>query len=322
MLAYIVRKVLFSIVVLFVASAVIFVLVSLSGDPLAELRTNPNVQQEDIERLTAQYGLDQPLPIQYVIWLGDLLHGDLGTSFKQYASVNSIIAPRIIPTFLLVGSALVVTAVLAIPFGVYSAIKKYTLVDNAGTFLSFLGFSMPIFWLGLILQLVFGIYLTAWAGTRIFFVSGMTSVVGDAGPIDLLQHLALPVTALAVIEVATLSRFQRSAMLDVISSDYLRTARAKGLSQWTVYLKHALRNAMIPSVTLLALKVGLIFNGAVITESVFAWPGLGFLLVDSLNKGDYNVARGILIISAALIVVFNLVADLAYSLVDPRVSYD
>jgi peptide/nickel transport system permease protein len=321
MLSYIVRKALFSIVVLFVASAVIFVLVSLSGDPLAELRTNPNVQQEDIERLTAQYGLDQPLPVQYLIWLGDLLHGDLGTSFKQYASVNSIIAPRIIPTFLLVGSALVVTAILAIPFGVYSAIKKYTLADNAGTFLSFLGFSMPIFWLGLILQLVFGIYLTAWAGTRIFFVSGMTSV-GDTGPIDLLQHLALPVTALAVIEVATLSRFQRSTMLDVISSDYLRTARAKGLSQRTVYLKHALRNAMIPSITLLALKVGLIFNGAVITESVFAWPGLGFLLVDSLNKGDYNVARGILIISAALIVVFNLVADLAYSLVDPRVSYD
>jgi peptide/nickel transport system permease protein len=321
MLSYIARKALFSIVVLFVASAVIFVLVSLSGDPLAELRTNPNVQQEDIERLTAQYGLDQPLPVQYLIWLGDLLHGDLGTSFKQYASVNSIIAPRIIPTFLLVGSALVVTAVLAIPFGVYSAIRKYTLADNAGTFLSFLGFSMPIFWLGLILQLVFGIYLTAWAGTRIFFVSGMTSV-GDTGPIDLLQHLALPVTALAVIEVATLSRFQRSTMLDVISSDYLRTARAKGLSQWTVYLKHALRNAMIPSITLLALKVGLIFNGAVITESVFAWPGLGFLLVDSLNKGDYNVARGILIISAALIVVFNLVADLAYSLVDPRVSYD
>jgi peptide/nickel transport system permease protein len=321
MLSYIARKALFSIVVLFVASAVIFVLVSLSGDPLAELRTNPNVQQDDIERLTAQYGLDQPLPVQYLIWLGDLLHGDLGTSFKQYASVNSIIAPRIIPTFLLVGSALVVTAVLAIPFGVYSAIRKYTLADNAGTFLSFLGFSMPIFWLGLILQLVFGIYLTAWAGTRIFFVSGMTSV-GDTGPIDLLQHLALPVTALAVIEVATLSRFQRSTMLDVISSDYLRTARAKGLSQWTVYLKHALRNAMIPSITLLALKVGLIFNGAVITESVFAWPGLGFLLVDSLNKGDYNVARGILIISAALIVVFNLVADLAYSLVDPRVSYD
>jgi peptide/nickel transport system permease protein len=321
MLSYIVRKALFSIVVLFVASAVIFVLVSLSGDPLAELRTNPNVQQEDIERLTAQYGLDQPLPVQYLIWLGDVLHGDLGTSFKQYASVNSIIAPRIIPTFLLVGSALVVTAVLAIPFGVYSAIRKYTLADNAGTFLSFLGFSMPIFWLGLILQLVFGIYLTAWAGTRIFFVSGMTSV-GDTGPIDLLQHLALPVTALAVIEVATLSRFQRSTMLDVISSDYLRTARAKGLSQRTVYLKHALRNAMIPSITLLALKVGLIFNGAVITESVFAWPGLGFLLVDSLNKGDYNVARGILIISAALIVVFNLVADLAYSLVDPRVSYD
>jgi peptide/nickel transport system permease protein len=321
MIAYIIRKVLFSVVVLFVASAVIFALVSLSGDPLAELRNNPNVTQADIEHLTAQYGLDKPMPVQYLIWLEDLLHGELGVSFKQYTSVNSIIGNRIAPTFLLVGSALIVTTIIAIPFGVYSAIKKYSLLDNAGTFLSFLGFSMPIFWLGLILQLVLGIYLASWAGGRIFYVSGMTSPEGG-GLIDLLQHLTLPVLALAVIEIATLSRFQRSAMLDVLSADYLRTARAKGLSQTTVYVKHALRNAMIPSVTLLALKVGLIFNGAVITETVFAWPGLGFLLVDSLSKGDYNVARGILIISAALIVLFNLVADLAYTLVDPRVSYD
>ena len=321
MITYIIRKVIFSVLVLFVASAVIFALVSLSGDPLADLRNNPNVTQADIEQLTAQYGLDKPMPVQYVIWLGDLLHGDLGVSFKQYTPVNEIIGARIFPTFLLIGSALIVTTIIAIPFGVYSAIKKYSLLDNTGTFLSFLGFSMPIFWLGLILQLVFGLYLTSWAGTRIFYISGMTSPLGG-GLIDLLRHLTLPVMALAVIEIATLSRFQRSAMLDVLSADYLRTARAKGLSQTSVYLKHALRNAMIPSVTLLALKVGLIFNGAVITETVFAWPGLGFLLVDSLNKGDYNVARGILIISAALIVIFNLVADLAYSLVDPRVSYD
>jgi peptide/nickel transport system permease protein len=321
MIAYVIRKVLFSVVVLFFASAVIFALVSLSGDPLAELRNNPNVTQEDIEHLTAQYGLDKPMPVQYVIWLGNLLHGDLGVSFKQYTPVSEIIGARIFPTFLLIGSALIVTTIIAIPFGVYSAIKKYSVLDNTGTFLSFLGFSMPIFWLGLILQLIFGLYLTSWAGVRIFYVAGMSSP-GGGGLIDLLQHLTLPVMALAVIEIATLSRFQRSAMLDVLSADYLRTARAKGLSQKTVYVKHALRNAMIPSITLLALKVGLIFNGAVITETVFAWPGLGFLLVDSLNKGDYNVARGILIISAALIVFFNLVADLAYSLVDPRVSYD
>ena len=321
MIAYIIRKVIFSVVVLFLASAVIFALVSLAGDPLAEIRNNPNVTQADIERLTAQYGLDKPLPVQYVIWLGDLLHGDLGVSFKQYTPVNEIIGSRIFPTFLLIGSALIVTTIIAIPFGVYSAIKKYSALDNAGTFFSFLGFSMPVFWLGLILQLVLGIYLASWAGVRIFYVAGMTSVDGG-GLIDLLQHLTLPVITLAVIEIATLSRFQRSAMLDVLSADYLRTARAKGLSRKTVYLKHALRNAMIPSITLLALKVGLIFNGAVITETIFAWPGLGFLLVDSLSKGDYNVARAILIISAALIVFFNLVADLAYSLVDPRVSYD
>jgi peptide/nickel transport system permease protein len=320
-LTYVTRKILFSVGVLFFASIVIFVLVSLAGDPLSELRTHPNVDREDIEQLTTRYGLDKPLPVQYLIWLGDLLQGDLGTSFKQYAPVNSIIASRIAPTFLLVGSALLVTTIIAIPFGVYSAINKYSVADNAGTFLSFLGFSMPIFWLGLILQLVLGIYLTEWAGTRIFFISGMTSVT-DTGLIDLLQHLTLPVMALAVIEIATLSRFQRSAMLDVLSSDYLRTAQAKGLSKRVVYLKHALRNALMPSITLLALKVGVIFNGAVITETVFAWPGLGFLLVDSLSKGDYNVARGILIISAALIVFFNLVADLLYSLVDPRVSYD
>ncbi len=321
MITYVIRKVIFSVVVLFFASAVIFTLVSLSGDPLAELRNNPNIQQEDLERLTTQYGLDKPLPVQYIIWLEDLLHGDLGVSFKQYTSVNEILGNRIFPTFLLMGSALIVTTIVAIPFGVYSAIKKYSPLDNAGTFFSFLGFSMPVFWLGLILQLVLGIYLASWAGVRIFYVSGMTSVDGG-GLIDLLQHITLPVITLAIIEIATLSRFQRSAMLDVLSADYLRTARAKGLSQKAVYLKHALRNAMIPSITLLALKVGLIFNGAVITETIFAWPGLGFLLVDSLSKGDYNVARGILIISAALIVFFNLVADLAYSLVDPRVSYD
>ena len=296
----------------------ICVLVILAIDALTDLRQNLGVQAEDLARIIALYGVNQPLYVQYLIWLGDLLHGDLGQSFKQSTSVNSIIGGRIYPTFLLMGSALIFTSVIAIPFGVFSAIKKYSFWDNMGTFLSFLGFSMPVFWLGLILQLVLGVYLTAWAGVRIFYTSGMTNT---GGIVDLLQHVTLPVLALSVIEIAALSRFQRSAMLDVLSSDYLRTARAKGLSQKSVYLKHALRNALIPSITLLALKVGLIFNGAIITETVFAWPGLGFLLADSLYKGDYNVARGILIISAALIVFFNLVADLAYSLVDPRITY-
>ena len=322
MFAYVVRKTFFSIVVLFFSSIVIFGLVSLGPDPLTELKLNPRVTQADIERITSAYGLDQPLPVQYGIWMKDiLLHGDFGTSFKQNTSVNSIMVIRIWPTVLLMGSSLIVTVLIAIPFGIYSAIKKYSALDNAGTFLAFVGYSMPTFWLGLILQLVLGVYLTAWSGQRIFFISGMTSP-GGGGLVDLLKHLALPVITLSVISVAEFSRFQRSAMLDVLTSDYLRTARAKGLSQRVVYLKHALRNALLPTVTLVALSVGLIFGGAVVTETVFAWPGLGFLLADSLYKGDYNVARALLLIGAALIVFFNLVADVAYSLVDPRVRYN
>lgn len=320
MVAYIVRKVIFSLVVLFLASIVIFGLVALGPDPLAELRQNPAIRGEDLQRIADRYGLNDPLYVQYGIWMGDMLQGNFGESFKQQAPVTSIIVPRIWPTILLMGTSLIFTVIIAIPFGIYSAIKKYSALDNAGTFLSFMGYSMPSFWLGLILQLVLGIYLADWAGRRIFYVSGMSSANG--GLVDLLQHLTLPVLTLSAISIAEFSRFQRGAMLEVLTSDYLRTARAKGLSQWTVYMKHALRNAFIPTVTLVALSVGTAFGGAVITETVFAWPGLGFLLSDSIFKGDYNVVRALLMISAALIIFFNLVADITYSLVDPRVRYD
>ncbi len=320
MVAYIVRKVVFSLVVLFLASIVIFGLVALGPDPLAELRQNPSIRGEDLERIADRYGLNDPLYVQYGIWMGDMLQGDLGQSFKQQAPVTSIIAPRIWPTILLMGASLIFTVIIALPFGIYSAIKKYSALDNAGTFLSFMGYSMPSFWLGLILQLVLGIYLADWAGRRIFYVSGMSSTNG--GFVDLLQHLTLPVLTLSAISIAEFSRFQRGAMLEVLTSDYLRTARAKGLSQWTVYMKHALRNALIPTITLVALSMGTAFGGAVITETVFSWPGLGFLLSDAIFKGDYNIVRALLMISAALIIFFNLVADITYSLIDPRVRYD
>ena len=318
MIAYIVRKLIFSLGVFFLASIVIFGLVALGPDPLAELRQNPSIRGEDLERIADKYGLNDPLYVQYGIWMGDLLQGDFGESFKQNAPVTEIIAPRVWPTVLLMGASLIFTVIIAIPLGIFSAIKKYSALDNAGTFLSFLGYSMPSFWLGLILQLVLGIYLADLAGRRIFYVSGMSTT---GGFVDLLQHLTLPVITLSVISIAEFSRFQRGAMLEVLTADYLRTARAKGLSQRTVYLKHALRNALVPTVTLVALSMGTAFGGAVITETVFAWPGLGFLLADAIFKGDYNVVRALLMISAALIIFFNLVADIAYSLVDPRVSY-
>lgn len=320
MLAYTIRKFLFSIAVLFFASIAIFALVNLGPDPLTELKNNPRISQADVQRISEIYGLDKSLPQRYLIWVGGLLQGDLGYSVKLQNEVSDLILPRVWPTVLLMGSSLIFTVLIAIPFGVYSAIKKYSALDNAGTLFSFIGYSMPSFWLGLLLQLFLGVYLTSWAGVRIFYTSGISS--GEGGFVDLLQHLTLPVLTLSVISIASYSRFQRGAMLDVLASDYLRTARAKGLSRRQVYLKHALRNALVPVVTVIALDMGVLLGGAVITETVFAWPGLGFLLADSLYKGDYNVAQGLLIISAALIVFFNYVADIAYSLVDPRISYD
>ena len=316
MLAYIIRKILTSILVLLLASFVIFFLVHLGSDPLAELKQNPQVSAADIQRISNAYGLNEPIYAQYGIWLKELvLHGSFGVSLKQNAPVNEIIARAVVPEILLVGSALLMAVVIAVPFGVFSAVKKYSLVDKLGTFLSFFGFSMPIFWLALILQLVFAVYLAQWLGVRIFYVSGYST----DSLLELAQRLVLPAISLAVIQMAEFSRFQRGAMLDVLSSDYLRTARAKGLSWRGIYLKHGLRNALIPTVTVVTLAIALTFGNAVITETVFSWPGLGFLLIDSLYKGDYNVAQALLVIFATLIIIFNLIADVAYSVVDPRV---
>ncbi len=319
MLAYVIRRILFSIVVLIFSSMAIFMLVRLSGDPLAQLRQNPRITGDDIERISKIYGLDQPLPQQYLLWVGGMLQGDLGTSFKQNAPVNDIIGRRVGPTVLLIGTSLVVTVLIAVPLGIFQAIRKYSFLDNLFTFGAFTGFSTPVFVLALFLQLILGVYLTRWAGTRIFYTSGMTTT---GGFVDLLQHLVLPVASIAVISIAQYSRFQRSAMLNVLSTDYLRTARAKGLSRAKVYFKHALRNAIIPIVTLVALSMGTVLAGAIVTESVFAWPGLGFLLIDSLTKADYNVARSLIMLIAVVIVIFNLIADLLYAAVDPRIRYN
>lgn len=318
MLAYIVRRVLFSLLVLFFLSVAVFYIVALAGDPLAELRQNPQIRGADLERFAAIYGLDQPLYVQYGIWMRDmLLYGDFGLSFRRNTEVGPIIAARIWPTVMLIGSSLILGLAIGIPLGIYSAIKQYTKVDKAVTFLSFVGFSTPVFLLGLILQLVFAIYLADLLGYRIFPVSGMDS----GSTLELLRSLALPVTALAVTSVAVYSRFQRSAMLDVLAADYLRTARAKGLSRKVVYLKHALRNALIPIVTIVALELVTLLAGAIVVETVFSWPGMGFLLIQALNQGDYNVARAIIMIVGVLTVLFNLLADILYSVVDPRVSY-
>lgn len=321
MFAFVVRRVLFSLVVLFFASLTIFLLVRFAGDPLTQLRQNPQVSGDDLQRIAESYGLDEPLLQQYVVWVGGMFQGDLGLSFQQNAPVSEIIGRRVIPTVVLIGSSLILTIAIAVPLGIFQAIKKYTPWDNALTFLAFLGFSTPVFFLGLMMQLLFAVLLTDMlGGTRVFYTTGMSEPGG--GFVDLMQHLTLPAVSLAVLTIASFSRFQRGAMLEALASDYLRTARAKGLSNRAVYFKHALRNAIIPVVTLLAISLGTVLSGAVVTETVFAWPGLGSLLLDSLYEGDYNVARGLLMILAVLTILANLMADLLYAVVDPRITYD
>lgn len=320
MVAFVIRRILFSFVVLLFASMAIFFLVRFAGDPLVQLRQNPQVSGDDLQRIADSYGLNEPIFQQYLIWLAGMFQGDFGLSFQQNAPVGEIIGRRIVPTVLLIGSSLLLTIFIAIPLGVFQAIKKYTRWDNALTFLAFLGFSTPVFFLGLMMQLVFAVQLADLLGTKVFYTTGMNEPGG--GFIDLLQHLTLPALALSVITIASFSRFQRSAMMEALASDYLRTARAKGLSNRAVYLKHALRNALIPVITLLAISLGTVLAGATVTEIVFAWPGLGSLLYDSLLKGDYNVARGLLMILAAFTIVANLLADLVYAVVDPRIRYD
>lgn len=303
MVAYLLRKTLFGVLTIFVASTIVFVLVDglQSGSLLA----------------------GASLRARYAQWVAGMARGDFGATSMPYDSANEVIAVHAWPTILLVGSSLALTVLLAVPLGVYSAARRGGAVDSAGRAFFFAAYSVPGFWLGAMLQLVLGIYLARWAGARVLPIAGMGGIEdGGGGAADLLWHLLLPAVALSAAGIAEFARFQRGAMIEALASDYVRTARAKGLNNRTVHHKHALRNALLPTVTLLALSMGAFSGGAVIIEVVFAWPGLGYLLLDSLAYGDYGVVRALLMINVVFVVFFNLVADLAYALLDPRIGYD
>jgi peptide/nickel transport system permease protein len=299
LVAYLLRRLLFAGLMLAFASVAVFGLV----ETLAAGGAPP------VGRLAARYA----------VWVGETLSGDLGTSYRQRVPVGEIIGRNLWPTVLLMGSSLAVTGFLAVPLGIYSALRRSGPLDRMGRGLFFVGFSLPGFWLGAMLQLFLGVYLSSWAGTRIFYVSGMSSP-GGGGVVDLLQHLALPVAALSLASVAQFYRFQRGAMIEALSEDYVRAARARGLSRRAVYLKHALRNALAPTVTLFALSLGTITGGAIVIETIFSWPGLGYLFIRSLALEDYEIVRALLMINAGFVIFFNLLADFAYGLLDPRVS--
>jgi peptide/nickel transport system permease protein len=321
MFAYVARRVLATIPLLFVATFLIYTLVSISGDPLARLATL-DVDPAAYQRLIDLYGLDQPIPVRYVNWMTGAVQGDMGPAISVGSQDTfSLVMDRAANTARLAIPAFIIIAITAVTLGVYSAVNQYSKLDYAVTGFSFLGISLPTFVFGLLLQVFWGIWFFDWFGVRPFFVLGMRTVE-QHGFLDMVRAHVLPITTLWLVITASESRFQRAAMLEVINSDYIRTARAKGLPRRTVILKHGLRNALIPVVTIWAIDLGLLLGGSVVTETIFAWPGLGPLLISGIAQYDLNLVMGIVLLISVLVIVFNLIADLLYGVLDPRIRYE
>lgn len=324
MLGYVLRRLLFSIPVLLLASIAVFIVVREAANPLAGLQLNPRVSAEDIARYKDALGLDESGVTQYTSWLGNFLRGNWGFSIHTNLAVGPQIREALANTLVLGLTASVISLGLGIAVGLYSALRRYTWFDYAATGGAFLGLSMPIFWLALVLQVFVGVTLTNWLGRAepILPTAGMFSP-GTIGfdLVDRIRHLILPVAVLSVQFVAVYSRYVRSSMLDVLSSDYLRTARAKGLRERRVIMHHGMRNALIPLTTQVAIDVGSIAGGLIVTETIFEWPGMGKLFVESMRSGDFAVVLPWTMIVVGSVILFNLLADLAYGLLDPRVRY-
>ena len=325
MWAYILRRLLIGIAVLFIASFLMFILVSLSGDPLATLEANPHVPKSSIEAVRNELHLNEPLLERYWTWLTGFVQGNFGLSTTAQP-VGPQLWARLLITLRLVIPATILAAVLSIALGVISAVRQYHPVDHLSTAFAYLFFSTPVFVLAILLKDFFAINVNKAAGTTIFYTVGQNSpgVTGLASIGDIVEHTALPVITLALVTYASWSRYQRSGLLEVLNADYIKLARAKGLSPRRVLLVHALRNALIPMVTVFALDFATVLGGTVITETVFAWEGMGRFLYEGLTgpvSPDVNVVQAWMMIAGAIIVLFNLIADLLYSVLDPRIRY-
>jgi peptide/nickel transport system permease protein len=325
MLTYVLRRILYSIPVLFAASVLIFFSVSAVGDPLAEVKLNPLFSKETVQLIEKRKHLNDPLVVQYGYWIKDAVTNKFGTPLRQPGDRIWNDLRRVIPhTLQLVLLSELIALLLGIGIGVYSALRQYSIFDYAATTFSFLGFAMPVFWLALMLQILFTNIFLKW-DVRIFYTSGLSGEDAGGGIhfwIDRLQHLAIPVMTLTVLSIAQYSRFMRASMLEVVNSDYVRTARAKGLPEPKVTLRHALRNALIPLVTVSALNFGALIGGAVITETIFSLDGMGPYFINNLLSQDVYAVMAWLMITATAVIAFNLIADVAYGYIDPRIRYD
>jgi peptide/nickel transport system permease protein len=314
---YILRRLLIAVPSLLGISLVLFVVLALApGDPFSELATNPNVPPEVGAALRAKFGLDDPIYLRYVHWLSAMVQGDWGFSFVSRMNVGALILQRVPVTLYVIGSAQLLALVIAIPIGVYAAMKPYSLFDQVANTLAFIGFSLPTFFTGLLFILVFSVKLD-WLP---FVYTTDIKGTGIAWLGEQIRQAIMPVMVLGLFQAASMTRFVRSAVLDVIRLDYVTTARAKGLGQATVIVKHVLRNAMIPVVTLIALQIPAVFGGAIVTEQIFRIPGIGSLLISSILANDTPVVMAVTFVFAGLVVLFNLIADVLYGWLDPRIS--
>jgi peptide/nickel transport system permease protein len=313
MLSYIVNRLIGMVAVMFIVATVVFVIIRVTpGDPAAVM-LGPDAQPSDIADLRTKLGLDQPLPVQYVTWLGQIAVGDLGQSIFLNQPVLSAIEERAEPTLMLTILSMAIALVIALPIGIASAVWRGSVLDQAALTISMFTASIPSFWLGLLVMELFAVKL------------GWFPVAGYGGPgagfFERMTHLVLPAFVLGIVNSALITRFTRASMLDVLGDDYVRTARAKGLPERRVVLKHALKNALIPILTVIGLTTALLISGAVVTETVFGLPGVGNLVVNGVLRRDYPVIQGALLVIAALYVLVNLAIDLLYLVVDPRVRY-
>jgi peptide/nickel transport system permease protein len=310
------RRLLSAIPVMFIITFATFVLMQmLPGGPLAAYENNPEISQDDIERLRHEMGLDRPIPVQYWAWLKNFVRGDWGYSFATKRPVLQEIWDRLPNTVYLTGFSLILALIIAIPVGIISATRQYSVFDHITTTLTYVGRSMPVYYSGLLLIIIFSIWL------RWFPSGGMHTLGKEFSIIDSLRHLFLPMVSLSTLIAAKYVRFLRTSMLEVIHQDYIRTAAAKGLHERIIIFKHAFRNAAIPLVTVVAIDLPVLFAGALFTETVYSWPGMGRLLVDSATRFDYSIVMGIVAAIAFLVVLSNLIADVIYGILDPRITY-
>ena len=321
MITYITRRVLYSIPVLIVSTFLIFWFVSMAGDPRQNMLANPQFSQVTYQNLAHRYHLDKPIPVRYGYWVKDIFTNQLGVSLRTSQPIWPDIRRTVGHSAQVIFLAEIIAVLLGVAVGIFSAVRQYSLFDYFFTSFSFLGYAMPTFWLALLLQILFVDIYLKW-GVRIFYTSGLNSVGSSAWSLDRLQHIALPVITLSIISFALYSRYMRASMLDVINTDYVRTARAKGMSEWHVVMRHVVRNALIPIATVAALNFGGVISGAIVTETVFTLDGMGYYFIQKLGQLDLYAIMAYLLITAVAVIVFNLIADVLYGYLDPRIRLD